>query len=184
MSFLRVAQNCPCVEESCRTWTEDRVGILVSCDSWSSMGSNRVCCWEWINMDFQMRYTSRKDTLFSWYSDVFGFCSKVSGRLGNVVRRSSLSVVQSAESQYVCSQCKRRWRIGVYKGECYRGGVVLVARVAAVTSSAGQAQPHEDLATSAKYKSFRRQHIFLPRHSGWPHQCFEVLLDAPRPPWR
>jgi len=35
MSGDRVAQNCLCVDESCRTWTEDRVGILVSGNSYS-----------------------------------------------------------------------------------------------------------------------------------------------------
>jgi len=34
------------------------------------------------------------DTPFSWYSVVLGYCSKVSGRLGNIFCRTSLSAVQ------------------------------------------------------------------------------------------
>jgi hypothetical protein len=33
-----MAQNCRCVEESCRIWMEDRVGTLVSGNSRSYMG--------------------------------------------------------------------------------------------------------------------------------------------------
>jgi len=33
MSGDHVAQNVQCVEESCRTWTDDRVGTLVSGNS-------------------------------------------------------------------------------------------------------------------------------------------------------
>jgi len=46
-------------------------------------------------MNLRMQYTSRKDTLFSRYFCCFRFCSKVSGRLGNVVCRTSLSAVPS-----------------------------------------------------------------------------------------
>jgi len=40
LSGDHVAQNCQCVEESCRIWTEDRFGTLVSGHSLSYMGSN------------------------------------------------------------------------------------------------------------------------------------------------
>jgi len=45
MSGNRGAQNCRCVDESGRIWTEDRVGTLVSANSWSCMGSIWVCWW-------------------------------------------------------------------------------------------------------------------------------------------
>jgi len=44
MSGDHVEPNCQWVEESCRIWTEDRVGTLVSGNCWSYMGSNWVRC--------------------------------------------------------------------------------------------------------------------------------------------
>jgi hypothetical protein len=43
MKGIHVALNCQGFEESCRTWTENRVGSFVSCDSRWYMGSDYVC---------------------------------------------------------------------------------------------------------------------------------------------
>jgi len=75
-----------------RQWIDFR--SLVSGNSRSYIASNYVCCSKWINMNLWMRYTSRKDTLFLWYSVVLGFCSRVCGRWGNIMCRTSLSAVR------------------------------------------------------------------------------------------
>jgi hypothetical protein len=87
------APNHWCFEEFCRSWTEDRVGTLVSGNRWSYMGSNCVFRWFWININIQICHTSWKHTLYSWYSVVLGFCIKVSGRWSNIVCRTSSSLV-------------------------------------------------------------------------------------------
>jgi hypothetical protein len=87
------AQNCQCVEECCRTSTEDIVGTLVGGKTCGYMGLNWPCCKLWRNMNLPLWYLSWKSTLFSSYSVVLGLCSKVSSRLGNVVCRTSLSAV-------------------------------------------------------------------------------------------
>ena len=132
MSGDHVAQNCRYVEESCRTWMEDRAGTLVSGNSWSYMGSNWVCCRLWIIMNLRMQYTSWTDTRCSWYSDL-RFCRNVSSRLGNIVSRTSLSVVRVcwihniSYAVSVSSQCKRSGRLWVYKEEIqHRGRTVKV----------------------------------------------------------
>jgi hypothetical protein len=112
MSSDGVVHNCRCVEESCRTWTEDRAGTLLSGNTWSYMGSNWVCSWLWINMNLGMRYTSQKDILFGWYSVVIGFCSKVSGWLGIIMCRTSLSAVRVCWSHNVYAVSVRE------DGEC------------------------------------------------------------------
>jgi len=88
---------------------EDRVRTLVSGNSWGYIGSNWVCCWWWINMDLRMQYTSRKDNIFSLYSVVLRFYSKVCSRSGNIMGWTSRSVVCVCWiHKYVCSQCKRK----------------------------------------------------------------------------
>jgi len=90
----------------CATWF-DRVGTLVNGNRWSDMDSNWVCYWQWKNTNLWMQYASWKDTLFSWYSVVWGFCSKVSSQLDIIVCRISLSAfcVCWIHNMY-CSQCK------------------------------------------------------------------------------